>query len=233
MNSGGWVPESRFGVWFLGTQTWQRHVLTPGLEVISQLLREGQPKFSSILDAGCGFGGAFGMLERRFRPQEIIGIDINPVVLKAAQKTASQCFCKIKIRQGEVTKLDLMDASFDAVFCHQTLHHVIDQKLALSEFHRVLKPGGMLLLTESCRCFIRSWPIQLLFRHAMEVQRSAKEYCELVQSAGFEIRPENIATLSPWWTRSDFGICKRLGWEVAPPPEPSLVQVVARRHLKN
>ena len=38
---------------------------------------------------------------------------------------------------------------------------------AVRGFHRVLKPGGMLLLTESCRRYILSWLIRILFRHPM------------------------------------------------------------------
>jgi SAM-dependent methyltransferase len=39
------------------------------------------------------------------------------------------------------------DASFDAVMCNQVLEHVVDPALTLSEIRRVLKPGGILLLS--------------------------------------------------------------------------------------
>ena len=54
------------------------------------------------------------------------------------------------------------DASVDVVFCHQTFHHLTRQREALREFHRVLKPGGLLLFAESTRAYIESWIIRLL-----------------------------------------------------------------------
>jgi ubiquinone/menaquinone biosynthesis C-methylase UbiE len=106
------------------------------------------------------------------------------------------------------------------VFCHQTFHHVVDQEEALSEFHRVLKPGGVLLFAESTRKFIHSWIIRLLFRHPMNVQRTAAEYLLMIRRAGFAVAPGSIAFPYPWWSRSDlaimercFGLAPRIGHE--------------------
>jgi ubiquinone/menaquinone biosynthesis C-methylase UbiE len=62
------------------------------------------------------------------------------------------------------------------VFCHQTFHHIVEQEAAMAEFFRVLKPGRVLLFAESTRRYIHSLPIRLLFRHPMEVQKTAEEY---------------------------------------------------------
>lgn len=48
---------------------------------------------------------------------------------------------------SNITNMPVPDASFDAVLCTEVLEHVPDPVAALEEFHRVLKPGGSLLLT--------------------------------------------------------------------------------------
>ena len=84
------------------------------------------------------------------------------------------------------------------VFCHQTFHHIVDQHKAIREFHRVLKPSGILLFAESTRKYIHSWLIRTLFRHPMDVQKSASEYLELIRKAGFEV-PEKAISLPYLW----------------------------------
>src|SRR5436853_193684 len=81
-------------------------------------------------------------------------------------------------RIGDLSALEMPGESVDIVFCHQTFHHLTRQEETLAEFHRVLKPGGLLLFAESTLAYIESWIIRLLFRHPMDVQRSAGEYME-------------------------------------------------------
>jgi len=104
----------------------------------------------------------------------------------------------------------LEDNSVDLLFCHQTFHHLIEQEAAIQEFFRVLKPGGILLFAESTRRYIHSWMIRLLFRHPMEVQKTAEEYLALVRSAGFEVAPTAISYPYLWWSRNDLGLLERL-----------------------
>ena len=47
----------------------------------------------------------------------------------------------------EITKIPLADRSLDAVLCTEVLEHVVDPMAVLAEFQRLLKPGGLLLLT--------------------------------------------------------------------------------------
>src|SRR6202012_6207809 len=119
--------------------------------------------------------------------------------LEAAKvRTASGAAAEVVA--ADSSALPLPDASVDLVFCHQTFHHLVDQDAALAEFFRVLKPGGTLLFAESTRKYIHSWIIRLLFRHPMEVQKTAEEYLAMVRGAGFEGAPAASSYPSLWWS---------------------------------
>jgi len=128
---------------------------------------------------------------------------------------------------GSAEKLDLADASLDLVFCHQTLHHLTDPAAALGEFGRVLRPGGLLLLSESCRSFLDSIAVRALFRHPRHVHRTAQEYVELVSASGFEIR--QISHPDPFWSRPDKGLLEWLGWPAPARAQPALLNLASQR----
>jgi hypothetical protein len=48
-----------------------------------------------------------------------------------------------------------------------------------------------------------------LFRHPMDVQRTAPEYLAMIIGAGFEVRPEAVSYPFPWWSRPDLGVMER------------------------
>jgi ubiquinone/menaquinone biosynthesis C-methylase UbiE len=225
-----YVPESRFGVWFLGTKTWERHVLARAIDNLERLIKNRKPTYPVIVDIGCGWGLSFKMLESRFRAGRLIGIDIDPDMVAAAAAEAARHGLSIELHQATNSHLPLPDRLADLVFCHQTFHHLVDQHGAISECYRVLKPGGLLLFAESTRAYIHSWIIRLLFRHPMEVQRSASEYLAMIRDAGFFINPESLSYPYSWWSRSDLGIMERW-FGVAPPAarEETLINLVAVR----
>jgi ubiquinone/menaquinone biosynthesis C-methylase UbiE len=133
------------------------------------------------------------------------------------------------VQEGDLAELALADASFDLVLCHQALHHVEDQLAVLRNLFRVLRPGGTLLLAESCRSFTRSWAVRALFRHRADTQRTASAYLELVRAAGFAVAAEDVADPSPFWSRPDFGMREWLGFERRDATEAAELQVVAQR----
>jgi ubiquinone/menaquinone biosynthesis C-methylase UbiE len=176
-----------------------------------QLLKNRIPGTDQILDAGCGQGLAFVLLEEHFQPRTIIGVDIDKEEISIAPETAKRCKCEVKLENGTVCNLNISDSSIDMIFSHQLLHHISDQTRALEEFYRILMPGGVILISESCRSFINSFPVRLLFRHPMHVQKTAEEYVELVQSIGFKIDDNDIKTSMPWWSRKDYGVTEKIG----------------------
>lgn len=177
---------------------------------LEPLIIDRLPSYPVVADVGCGWGRSLKKLHDRFAPQRLIGMDIDPAMLQAADKEAEAAGIQAELIQCSSSHMTLEDNSVDLLFCHQTFHHLIEQEEAIQEFFRVLKPGGILLFAESTKRYIHSWMIRLLFRHPMEVQKTADEYLALVRSAGFQVAPGSISYPYLWWSREDLGLMERL-----------------------
>lgn len=227
-----WVKESLFGIWFLGTYTWTQRVLRRAINDLIRLMPDKNKKYNTILDIGYGHGHSLWMLEEYFHPQKIIGLDIDPESKIRASENIKKCQCKIELLESDAATIDLADNSVDMIFCHQSFHHLIHQEKAIKEFYRVLKPGGDLLFAESCRRYIHSFIIKLLFRHPMKVQKTDIEYINLIKSAGFTVKPESISRPFLWWSLSDLGLLSYLGLkkkEIEGQREETLVNLIASK----
>ena len=228
--SADWVEESAFGKWFLRTKTWEINVLNRALNDLERLMAPKRDRYPVILDVGCGYGHALPMLDERFNPDEIIGLEVDPQVAWSASAKAETCRCRFRLLIGNAASVDLPDQCVDLLFCHQTFHHIVDQESAIREFYRVLKPGAVLLFAESCRRYIHSFLIRVLFRHPMDVQKTDVEYIELIERAGFTVRPDAVSRPFLWWSRQDLGLLEKLGYgEPEGEREETLVNLIATR----
>jgi len=229
-----YVPETEFGDWFLQTRTWDVHVLEVALRDLERLDPSLRARHPVVVDVGCGWGGSLRKLNERFQPDRLVGFDIAPKMAEAAAREAA----RVRTATGDPAEvirasgaaLPLPDASVDLLFCHQTFHHLVDQDRAIAEFFRVLRPGGKLLLAESTRRYIHSWIIRLLFRHPMDVQKTAPEYLALVRAAGFVVADAQVSYPFLWWSREDLGLAERV-LRIKPPAarEETLINLVATR----
>jgi ubiquinone/menaquinone biosynthesis C-methylase UbiE len=223
------VPETAFGKWFLRTETWTVHVLERALVDLQRLMPPGQPdSFAVVADVGCGYGRSLGKLHARFGPQRLIGMDIDPEMLQAAARETAALNIDAEFICCSSSNITLDDNSVDLLFCHQTFHHLIDQERAIAEFFRVLKPGGVLLFAESTKRYIHSWIIRLLFRHPMDVQKTAPEYLAMVRDAGFSVPDSAVSYPFLWWSREDLGLIESV-LRITPPAvrEETLINLVA------
>lgn len=226
------VPETRFGKWFLRSSTWAVHVLERALQDLERLIPGRRDSYPVVVDVGCGSGKSLPKLAQRFSPRQLIGIDIDPAMLERAREEAQAGGVQVELIEGSSSRLQLPDASVDLLFCHQTFHHLVEQEEALREFIRVLRPGGILLFAESTRRYIESWIIMLLFRHPMEVQRTAPEYIEMIRRAGFTVDTGAVSYPYLWWSRPDLGIMERwFGVAPAADREETLLNLVAVKPL--
>lgn len=103
------------------------------------------PKGSRILDISCGTGYGLSLLTGK--GHELIGIDLSEKMIALAQENLTDSI-DVTLMLAEVDAIPFKDASFDYVISMEAFHHYPDQKNALQEMYRVLKPGGMLILSD-------------------------------------------------------------------------------------
>jgi ubiquinone/menaquinone biosynthesis C-methylase UbiE len=81
----------------------------------------------------------------------LTGIEFSPAMLEIARKTAAEVGRAIDLRVGDAQALEFPDASFDTVVCTLALCTIPDDRAAVCEAQRVLRPGGRFLLLEHVR----------------------------------------------------------------------------------
>lgn len=106
---------------------------------LATLLSEGR----DVLDIASGEGYGSAMMARVAR--SVIGIDLAEDAVAHAQHTYGHE--RLQFRQGSATLIPLQDCSVDLVVSFETIEHLTDHADMLSELRRVLRPGGVLLIS--------------------------------------------------------------------------------------
>ena len=104
-----------------------------------------------VLDVGCGPGRlALACAERVGPTGSVDGIDAAVEMINRASSRARKRGVAATFQVAFAQQLPFPDATFDAVACTLALHHVAedDQRTAVGEMYRVLKPHGRLLIAE-------------------------------------------------------------------------------------
>jgi ubiquinone/menaquinone biosynthesis C-methylase UbiE len=78
----------------------------------------------------------------------LTGIDASPAMLAIARRRATDLGMQVDLAEGDAQALPFPDASYDTVVCTLSLCCIPDDKAAISEMHRVLRPGGRLILLD-------------------------------------------------------------------------------------
>ncbi|MEL7975035.1 class I SAM-dependent methyltransferase [Isoptericola sp. F-RaC21] len=93
-------------------------------------------------------------------PGGLVGVDSSAGMLDVARRRADRLGLGVDLRVGDAQDLDLPDASFDTVVCTFSLCGIGDDRAALGEMTRVLRPGGLLLLADHVASTV--WPLRAL-----------------------------------------------------------------------
>lgn len=106
-----------------------------------------------ILDIGSGAGGTLRELERY---GSAVGVDISPRAVDYCRHRG----CRRLVRVGE-RDLPFAPGVFDLIVALDVIEHIDDDRAALSDYRRLLKPGGRLLLTAPAYRWLWSWHDQV------------------------------------------------------------------------
>jgi len=118
----------------------QRLTYRPVQDAVVAALRAVRPR--RVIDVGCGTGLLATRLRRELDGASLVGCDFSHGMLVHAHTHAEP----VAWVQGDAQHLPFRDASADAIVSTEALHWFPDQRRALSEFFRVLAPGGHVLV---------------------------------------------------------------------------------------
>jgi arsenite methyltransferase len=109
------------------------------------IARAHLPSGAAVADVGTGTGFvAAGLAPMAAR---VFGFDVSLAMLEVARRNLA-IFPNVELREAPGDQLPLDDATLDGVFANMYLHHAPEPLAAINEMARVLKPGGVLCLTD-------------------------------------------------------------------------------------
>jgi ubiquinone/menaquinone biosynthesis C-methylase UbiE len=129
-----------------------------------------------VLDVGCGPGAAAREAARR--GAAVTGVDPAPVMLRLGRSLSGRR--DIVFRQGTAEALPVADGSVTVAWAVSSAHHWADVPAGLRELHRVLEPGGRLVIAER----LTRPGARGLGAHGFTAAQAA-ETAAAVQAAGF------------------------------------------------
>lgn len=95
-----------------------------------------------VLDAACGAGWGTAVLARRAKA--VVGVDFSPPAIAEARRAHAGVG---EFREGDLRELPFTDDEFDHVVCFEAIAHVPEPEPVIDELRRVLRPGGLLLIS--------------------------------------------------------------------------------------
>jgi cyclopropane fatty-acyl-phospholipid synthase-like methyltransferase len=142
-----------FGYYRAGANPLRRETMLEQMnaEVLARLKLEGVAE-PQLLDLGCGLGATLRSFARRLPQAWLLGITRVPWQVENAHalNQAAGCGERVRVIEGDYEETVLPSASFDGVYalessCHA---HGADKAALLAEAHRLLRPGGRLVVAD-------------------------------------------------------------------------------------
>ena len=143
--------------------------------------------YTSLLDVGCGTGYLLDFLARR-KKANYCGLDLSQGMLSVARSKNIPGVCFV---QGSAECLPFPTESFDVLTCIQSFHHYPHPNRAMQEAFRVLKPGGIYLLSDTGVGGFAGWIDNHLIFPLMNSgdchTENRREICRRMRQNGFTV----------------------------------------------
>ncbi|MFN0135331.1 MAG: class I SAM-dependent methyltransferase [Phycisphaerae bacterium] len=171
-------------------------------EIYRWLPADGERPFR-MLDVGCGTGSLLSIMAREPLAEALIGLDYSEEMTRraAAKFAGAPNPSRMIALRGDAERLPLANASVDVVTCCNSFHHYPNQPVAVREFRRVLRPGGMLVLIDGFRDNVIGWLIFDLVVASVERDVHHAPWSavrSMIEQAGFaSLRQRKMNVLAP------------------------------------
>ncbi|MBI29037.1 MAG: 2-methyl-6-phytyl-1,4-hydroquinone methyltransferase [Alphaproteobacteria bacterium MarineAlpha5_Bin11] len=171
---------------------WGEGFLSPGgTNEIDEVMEGINSLGKEILDIGCGCGGAAIHLIKKHGAKSVLGIDVEPLVIKKAKELAAKYNLSgsTDFRCVRPGPLDMPDESVDIVFSKEVFLHIPNKEDLLKDIYRVLKPKGIVAVSDWMR--IDDNPPSKQMREYIAAEGldmhmySLKRYEQVLKNSGF------------------------------------------------
>ncbi len=149
---------------------------------------------AKVLEIGCGRGVGTEVILDLFGVDSVDAFDLDPRMIDRARRRLSSRGARVRLWVGDAAAIEAANEAYDAVFDFGIIHHVPNWRAALSEVHRVLKPGGTLYAEEPLGTFINAPVLHRVCAHPVEDRFGIKDFREGLAAAGLLISSEEH-----WW----------------------------------
>lgn len=135
--------------------------------VVSRLAARPEARFLSL---GSGAGGVEMVFAREIPRVEFVCLDLNEELLRVGREAARSEDLRMRFEAADLNTVVLPQREFDVVFCHASLHHVLELERLADQVKGALRPGGEWIVVDiATRSGYRMWPetrkvVRSLFR---------------------------------------------------------------------
>src|SRR5256885_268857 len=157
-----------------------------------------------MLDLGCGTGYSCVWLRERFKVSETYGVDLSP---HAAGFWNARGLHTVALASAD--KLPFKETEFDCVTCFDVIYQLNDERAskAVSEIHRVLRPGGLLFIREPAYQWMRGAHDVAVGTHR---RYTLTDLRRLLRSNGFMLRRSTYANTLLFWAAAPHRLLSKL-----------------------
>jgi SAM-dependent methyltransferase len=117
-----------------------------GVQLYDRVVRGADLAGKDVLEIGCGRGGGTVFVFETYRPRKMTGLDLSRSAIARCRRAHARP--GLTFVQGDAEALPFADASFDVVVNVESSHCYLNVPRFLDEVHRVLRPGGLLLMAD-------------------------------------------------------------------------------------
>ena len=174
-----------------------------------------------VLDVGCGFGGTIAHINEHYSDMQLTGLNLDERQLQRARTLHTPVSDnRLDFVQGDACLLPFPDRSFDVVLAVECIFHFPGRNRFFEEACRVLKPGGILALSDFIPIpFIVPFAkirlperLSLGFYGKCCVQYTQRDYCQLAHETKFDLLVERDITAN---TLPTYRYLRRLACELS------------------
>ena len=193
-------------------------------ELLLREITRVRPLHKTLVDFGCGDGYFMERVAREVPTMQLVGVDCSTNSLNIAQAACARSDYgqRISLVRADLASTPLASASADIAVCSEVVEHLLDDTSVLREIYRVMRPGGVLLLTTpnagNFPSVLKASARRLLRRPMRAIpqpqgtlaecghinEQSARYWRDALQATGFHVRavlPVAVLYGSPWIDR--------------------------------